>query len=113
MTVTPPSGIAFKTVFLLECPDWVDTHEPIRYQFFYVDKDDPTDEFPLTSLSTTSRFTVFLPAGSLVLIAYIINNFGAFSRRSRTFSVDVHPELTDPTESVSYTHLTLPTTYSV
>ena len=94
--VTPSHGISLKTVFLLACDNWNDTHQPITYEFLA--------KFPggfssILSFGYTSNVSLTLPTGdpganhTLNITVLITNYAGVSTQKELSVQVGIRHEI--------------------
>jgi hypothetical protein len=78
-SIDATSGTAGATRFAVECVGAADPDEPLTFAFAYAFFNAPTELFPLTDRIFTPRADVLLPVGSVFVVCYAFDSFGAQS----------------------------------
>jgi hypothetical protein len=93
-SIDATSGIAGTTQFAVECVGAADPDEPLSFSFAYAFTNAPTEFVPLTGRESSPRADVVLPVGTLFVVCYAFDSFGAQSLPSvATSLVTVAPLL--------------------
>jgi hypothetical protein len=78
-SIDATSGTAGVTRFAVECVGAADPDEPLSFLFAYAFANSPSDLFPLADRTSVPRADVLLPVGSVFVVCYAFDSFGAQS----------------------------------